>query len=118
MEEIESAAVDEDVLCTELSPSALDLDSSAIHLPENGDTLAPLTLTTGSGDEETLLMPSEAEAEAMDISLIQPPPNQQQQAVGGASFRYPNLGGNFYTGIDVTSEVGVASSHQLNCPCI
>lgn len=63
--------------------------------------------TTDGGSGDPLV---EEAPQAMDISLIEGPPSATGTIPiqGERSFRYPNSGGAFYYGINITYKVGGA----------
>lgn len=66
-----------------------------------------LTSSPPHDEEPSLVIEGET---PMDISLIRVPPSATDVNEGKQFFRYLNPGGNFYTGIDIKSEVGGAKS--------
>lgn len=90
----------------ELLPSGEDgTDLSEIPIV---DSLVP------SAETDYYSVPSDGAEEAtvpMSISVVEGPSAlvvEEASTTGAKEFRYPNSGGNFYTGIDITSEVGGA----------
>ena len=88
-------------------------------------------LQEGAGSQEQLVSPTLEQASSaatqddheaapvspspvlpMDISVVGWP-TPKTSANEAKSYRYPNPGGNFYTGMDITSEVGGASGWSL-----
>ena len=75
----------------------LDLSSPVLDFSEVADD----TLTA-----TTILSPPPPSS--LDISSVRAPPQTQTEQDGAKLYRYHNPGGNFFTGVDTTSEVGGA----------
>ena len=90
------------------SQSTAEEDAVLLEKGEEGCILPP---AAGGEDNDGASTPS------VDISLVVPPPTSGGHAEA-ALYRYPNPGGNFYTGLDITSEVcglGGGVSVPTNC---
>lgn len=76
------------------------------------ETTEPAAAGVDITDSSPALVPevSDAVTPTLDISLVVGPANLQDEgttkgATKAKFFRHPNPGGNFYTGLDITSEV-------------
>ena len=83
----------------ELLPSGDGEDMSGIPIVDSIVPSADFSLPDASDVTEVAAIP-------MNISIVESPSFVEE--VSTKAFRYPNSGGNFYTGIDITSEVGGA----------